>query len=155
MERALSAVVTATAYLALPLSGLLFLQWPLREIVQAYSREANDLAQILFALYVSVAVTAATRSGQHLAADTFAHAYSRRTRTLLRRVGALCVLLPWSTFVLVAGVPLIARSVLQAEGFPETFNPGYFVIKIAVGVLGILVALQSLIDGFGAHDPPA
>ena len=60
LDRALEALIDAFSTLALPLSLLLFLQWPLRELVQAYSREANDLAQCLFALYVSVAILCAT-----------------------------------------------------------------------------------------------
>ena len=142
----LDRIVGVAAWLVLPLSLLLFLQWPLRELVQAYSREANDLAQILFALYVSVAVTAATRSRAHLAADAFAHRYRERTRRRLARDGAAAVLLPWSTFLLVTAAPVIAHAVQDAEGFPETFNPGYFVIKIAAGMLGVLVAAQALID---------
>jgi len=139
-------IVRVASWLALPLSLLLFLQWPLREIVQAYSREANDLAQILFALYVSVAVTAATRSGEHLAADAFAHRYGARTRRRLARIAAVCVALPWAAFLLVTATPIIAQSVMQAEGFPETYNPGYFMIKVAVGVLGLLVAIQAALD---------
>lgn len=34
--------------LAVPLALLLFAQWPLREVVQAYWRQANDWAQNLF-----------------------------------------------------------------------------------------------------------
>jgi TRAP-type mannitol/chloroaromatic compound transport system permease small subunit len=143
---ALDRIVAGAAWLVLLLSLLLFLQWPLRELVQAYSREANDLAQILFALYVSVAVTAATRARAHLAADAFAHRYSERTRARLARIGAIAVLLPWSVFVLVTAAPVIASAVRDFEGFPETFNPGYFLIKIAVGVLGMLIALQALAD---------
>lgn len=46
---------------------LLFAQWPPHELVQAWSREANDLAQTIFALYVTVAVTAARRSDEGIA----------------------------------------------------------------------------------------
>ena len=53
--------------LVLPLAALLLAQWPLRELIQAYSRQANDAAQVLFALYVAVAVTAASRNHAHLA----------------------------------------------------------------------------------------
>ena len=63
LDRALCHAVSATSLLVLPVSVLLFLQWPLREWLQAYSREANDLAQVVFAVYVSVAITAATRFG--------------------------------------------------------------------------------------------
>ena len=50
-----------TSLLAVPLALLLFAQWPLRDVVQAYSRQTNDWAQILFAVYVAVAITAARR----------------------------------------------------------------------------------------------
>src|SRR5258708_37130393 len=66
--RAVGAVIAAARWLVLPVSLLLFLQWPLRDLLHAWSREANDLAQWLFALYVSVALTDATRERAHLAA---------------------------------------------------------------------------------------
>jgi len=132
--------------LALPLSLLLFLQWPLREVVQAYSREANDLAQCVFALYVSVAITYATRRGAHLATDVVAHRYPVRVRALLARLASLVVLMPGALFVIHTAWPIVAQSVRQQEGFPETFNPGYFLVKAAVMVLALLVLLQALVD---------
>jgi hypothetical protein len=54
-------VTLCASLLVLPLAGLLFFQWPLRECVQAYSHEANDLGQVLFALYVAVAIFAASQ----------------------------------------------------------------------------------------------
>ena len=72
IDRALGALLRWGAGLVLPVSLLLFLQWPLRDLLHGYSREANDLAQLLFALYVSLAVTCATRHHAHLAADAFA-----------------------------------------------------------------------------------
>ena len=151
LDRALHAIVTAAAFLVLPVSLLLFLQWPLREVVQAYSREANDLAQILFALYVAVAITAATRADAHLAADGAARALSPRSRRLLARLAALCVLAPWSAFVLWSGYPSLVQSVRQLEAFPETFNSGYFLIRVALAVLALLVLIQALIDTFAPH----
>src|SRR4051812_34432980 len=99
-SRIIERIESACAWLALPLALLLFLQWPLREIVQAYSREANDVAQILFALYVSVAITAATRRRMHLAADALASRRAPRVRRQIARVAALAVLLPWSVYLL-------------------------------------------------------
>lgn len=132
--------------LVLPLALLLFLQWPLRELLHAYSREANDLAQILFALYVSVAVSDAMRARTHIAADALAHRFTERTRARLARAGALLVLVPWCIFVLYAAAPLVWNSVRHAEAFGETLNPGYFVIKVAVALLVVLVLLQSLLE---------
>jgi len=125
---------------------LLFLQWPLREVVQAYSREANDLAQIFFALYVSLAITAATRQSGHLAADAVARRFQRPTRLRLERLAALFVLIPWSVFVLWAAWPGIVQSVQALESFPETYSPGYFVVKAAVALLVLGVLAQGIID---------
>jgi TRAP-type mannitol/chloroaromatic compound transport system permease small subunit len=152
LDRIVGVVIRAAGVLVLPVCALLFLQWPLRDLVQAYSREANDLAQILFALYVSIAITAATRQRAHLATDVFAQRYSQRIRDGLARAGALLALVPWSLFVLYAAWPMVAQSVRQLEAFPETFNPGYFLLKIALLLAVLLVLLQALLDGFRRGD---
>ena len=148
---ALDSVIAWTLRLAsplvLPLSLLLFLQWPLRDLVRAYSREANDLAQWLFALYVSCAITYATRNRVHLAADAYARSFAPARRASLDRTASLCVLLPWAAFMLYASAAMVWQSVLQLESFPDSFNPGYFMVKAAVALLALLVLLQALIDG--------
>ena len=155
LDRQLGRVIAATSLLVFPVSLLLFLQWPLREWVQAYSREANDLAQVLFALYVSVAITAATRARSHLAADAFARRYDDAVRHKLARLSALFVLIPWSMFVVSAAWPGVMQSVRQLEGFPETFNPGYFVVKLALLLLVLLTLFQGVVDVFRARDETA
>ena len=151
--RALDCVTATVGVLALPLSLLLFLQWPLRELVQAYSREANDIAQCLFALYVSVAILCATRAGAHLATDAIAHRYSPVLRSRLARAASLVILVPGSIFVLWSAWPIVWQSVIELEAFPETFNPGYFVVKAAVILLALLVLVQALVDGIGGTAP--
>ena len=148
LNRFLSVLVAAGSVLALPLSLLLFLQWPLREWVQAYSREANDLAQCLFAVYVSLAITCATRRRSHLAVDAIAHRYAPATRIWLLRGGTLCAILPWSAFIMYAGWPTVSQSIVGLERFPDTFNPGYFLIKGAAWLLALLVCLQAVIAMF-------
>jgi hypothetical protein len=59
-------ILAVARWLVLPVALILFLQWPLRDFVRWGSREANDLGQWIFALYVSAAVTFATREGAHL-----------------------------------------------------------------------------------------
>jgi TRAP-type mannitol/chloroaromatic compound transport system permease small subunit len=145
LDRILQAITAASLVLVLPISLLLYLQWPLRDLLQAYSREANDLAQWLFALYVSVAIAYATRMGTHLAANSLARKYSPATQARLHRLASLFVLLPWSAFVLYVVAPMIWQSVAQLERFPETFNPGYFIVKAAVGLLALLVFAQALL----------
>jgi hypothetical protein len=45
LDRLLGLTATGASLLVLPVSLLLFLQWPLRDLGIGYSREANDLAQ--------------------------------------------------------------------------------------------------------------
>jgi hypothetical protein len=70
-------LIFIASLLVVPLALLLFAQWPLRELVQACSRQANEAAQILFALYAAVAVTAASITNQHLAAAGSANRSSK------------------------------------------------------------------------------
>jgi TRAP-type mannitol/chloroaromatic compound transport system permease small subunit len=146
LDRCVEWILAAAKWLALPIVAALFLQWPLRDIIGAYSRETNDLAQWMFALYVAAAITAATRSRTHLAADTLARHYSLRWRKRIDRLGILLALLPWAIFVLVTSRNIVLTSVLQLEQFPDTYNPGYYLIKVALWLLALLVLIQGLID---------
>jgi len=156
LDRVVGHIVAAGAVLVLPLSLLLVLQWPLRDGLHAYSREANDLAQLLFALYVSIAITAATRAHAHLAVDTVARRYAHAVQATLARLAALLVVVPWSGFVLIVAWPSVRQSVLQLEAFPETFNAGYFVLKIALLLLVALTLVQAVLDAArpGRPGPP-
>jgi TRAP-type mannitol/chloroaromatic compound transport system permease small subunit len=145
LEHVVETVLAAAKWLALPIVILLFLQWPLRTILGLYSREANDLGQWLFALYVAASITAATRAKTHLAADTIARNYSDATRRWLARAGALFGLIPWSIIVLVTSWPIVRDSMVLFEHFPDTGNPGYFVVKIALLLLASLILIEGVI----------
>ena len=145
LDRAVAAAVSLGRWLALPVVVLLFLQWPLRDAVQAWSREANDLGQCFFALFVAIAVTAATRARAHLAAEAFAARYPAATRGRIERFASALVLVPWALFLLVAGWPIVARSAAALESFPDTGNPGYFVVKGAMALLAVLVLGQAAV----------
>ena len=156
LDRLVAAILSGGRWLLLPVVLLLFLQWPLRDIFRIWSRDANDLGQWLFALYVAMAFTAATRAHTHLAADALARHYSERTRRLLTRLGALYALAPWALYVVVGGANLVSQSLRTLEAFPDTNNPGYFLIKLALWLLAGLVLAQAVIDiarpRAGAHD---
>ena len=127
--------------LVVPLALLLFLQWPLRDWMQAYSRQANDLGQILFALYIAVAVTAASRAGMHLAArrpPAPGRPAPWRTWALLACVA------PWACHMLWAAFGMVRASVTGMERFAETSSPGYFIIKLALVLLLVLVLVQAI-----------
>ena len=127
--------------LVLPLAALLFAQWPLRELVQAGSRLANDMAQILFAVFAAVAVTAASRARTHLAAGR----HEPGSLMLRWRGMALLVCLgPWALFMLWSSWPVIRESVVGLERFSETLAPGYFVIKMALGLMLVLILVDAV-----------
>src|ERR1043165_2227714 len=136
LDRLVAAILAAGQWLLLPVVALLFLQWPLRDIVRAWSRDANDLGQWLFALYVAMAFTAATRAPTHLAADALARRYGQTTRAWIARLGDLLGLLPWALFVIIGGARLVTLSLSTLESFPDTNNPGYFIIKLALWQIG-------------------
>jgi hypothetical protein len=127
--------------LVIPLALLLFAQWPLRDGLQNYSRQANDVAQMVFALYAAVAVTAASFSGRHLALENSSAADDPKPSW---RVWALllCVA-PWAVFLLWSAVPQMIASVTQLESFSEGLTPGYFVLRIALVMLPVLVLLEA------------
>ena len=148
VDRLIGWLVAGAKWLALPLITLLFLQWPLRDFVRGWSREANDLGQVAFALFVALSVTAATRAHTHLAADLVARRYSSRARDRLQRIGAALGLLPWAVFVLMASRPAVISSVRVHESFQDSGNPGYFLIKVALWVMALAVSGQALVDIF-------
>lgn len=125
----------------LPLAVLLFAQWPLRDLLHAGSTVANDLAQILFAMYSAVAVTAASRHGVHLAA------HGERSSVPLgpwrARLLVLCVA-PWAAFVLYTSFPQVWASISHWERFPETGHGGYFMIKLSVWLLAGVALVDAL-----------
>jgi TRAP-type mannitol/chloroaromatic compound transport system permease small subunit len=146
LDRLIAGVIDGAQWLALPLIVLLFLQWPLRDVVRSYSREANDFGQIIFALFVAVSVTAATRAGTHLAADAVAQRYSPRVRRYIRKIGALAGLAPWALFILISSKSIVLNSLHLHETFPDTANPGYFIIKLALWIMAAIILAQALVD---------
>lgn len=146
LNAALDRLCAWGGWLALPVSWLLLAQWPLRSVAGGRPQLANDVAQALFALYVAIALRHATRCRAHLAADVVARHFQPATRRRIRRLGALAVLLPWSAALLWLAAPQVWQSLRQLEGFAETNNPGYFIVKLALGMLLLLQALQALID---------
>ena len=136
-------LLLATSFLVVPLAFLLFVQWPLREWVQAWSRQANDTAQIVFALYVAVAITAASRTHSHLAAVKPTSGQARHG-TVWRAGLVLACVGPWAVFMLWAARPHIVASVIGMEQFAETQTPGFFVIQLALGLLLALVLIDAV-----------
>ena len=151
--RPLQTLLLLASLMVLPLALLLFAQWPLRDWVQAGSMLANDTAQILFAFYVAVGITAASRANTHLAAPRRRRAATRRYRTWRAALMLLCRG-PWTLFMIWAAAPLIAASVRNLDRFGETLTPGYFLIKLALGLLLVLVLIDAVLAWRAARRTP-
>lgn len=134
--------ISIAKWLVLPVALLLMAQWPARDLIGRWSHEADDVGQLLFALYIAVAVTCATRRGTHLATDVVAHRYPARVRAGLKRAFLALTLLPWTLFILVTSASTVWRSIAEFEAFPETFVAGYFVIKVAAWLLAALLLVE-------------
>lgn len=151
IESAMNRLCDAGAWLALPVSLLLCAQWPLRDVPGGQPQLANDSAQALFALYVAFAVRHTMRRGAHLRAEGLAGRLSACARQRLARASSIvtaAVLLPWSAALLWLAAPQVGQSLAQWERFPDTLNPGYFAIKLSVGLLLALVGVQALLEAF-------
>jgi TRAP-type C4-dicarboxylate transport system permease small subunit len=156
VDRALDAFTTGLMPLAVLVTLLLFVQWPLRDLVHAWSTQANDLAQWLFALYVALALRHAARHGAHLTARADLAALSdpmAPQRSRWRAAGAALCLLPWALYLLAAGWPEVVQAVRIGERFPETDNPGYFMTHVAMLLLALLAAWQGARDLWRALRP--
>ena len=146
LDRAMQVLMAVSAWLVLPVTLLLFLQWPLRDLLHRWSVQANDLAQWMFALYVAAAVTQATRRHTHLAIEGFSHRFAPHRRTAIARAGALLAILPWAGFLIATGLVPVWHAVRGLEAFPETGDPGYFLVKAAMLLLAVLLAVQAALD---------
>jgi TRAP-type C4-dicarboxylate transport system permease small subunit len=123
--------------LVIGLALLLFAQWPLRELVHNYSRLANDMAQLLFGLYAAAAISAATRAGSHLCLRRPGGSGSPAARW--RFWATVACVLPWACMLLWTAVPQALVSVRALEVFSEGLSPGYFVLRLALVLLPLLV----------------
>src|SRR5439155_706732 len=159
LDRVLTRIVRAGAWLVLPVALLLFLQWPLREVVGRYSREANDLGQWLFALYVAIALTAATRRRAHLATDALSHRYPESVRRALAHAVRVLAILPWCVFILWSGSDIALRSVGALESYLLQALPLYVLMGGLLNRLPIADALfrssMRLMRGSPAGPPVA
>lgn len=146
LERLLDRLGALAAPLALAVVLLLCLQWPLREWVGRGAALANDLAQWLFAIYVALALRHADRRDAHLVSRPDLRDAGQGGVRRLRQAGAPLALLAWAVFVWITGWPNAWRSLQGLENFPETANPGYFIVKLALLLLAGVMGLQALVD---------
>lgn len=135
------------AILVFPITLLLFAQWPLRDLVQAGSRLANDMGQLSFGLYMATAITAASWAGIHLACHLPGLAKdgaSKERPSVWRTWAVLLCVAPWALFILLTYWAPVLQSVQQLERFPDTGHPGYFLLRVAVMWMALLVLVHAV-----------
>ncbi len=69
---------------------------------------------------------------------------TRRRRAFVDLFGTVFFILPWLAVVGWFSIPIVVNSVRQLEAFPDTWTPGYFLIKTLLFVFILLVGLQAL-----------
>lgn len=124
------------AWLVVPLVLLLAAQWPLREWIHAHARTANDFGQIVFGLYVALALGHATSHHAHLRAMT-------QAQNKWPRMFGHSIVLLWSAGIFAAALLPAWRATLAHEHFTEGMSPGYFLLRWA---LVALAAIQCILQ---------
>lgn len=132
------------AWLCLPLVVLLFLQLPLREIVQGGNNTDNDFGQVLFAAFIMLGIPFAMHHDAHVRVDIFYQRMTARRRALVDFIGTLLFLLPWLALVGWYARPIVLNSLFELEKFAETYTPGYFILKLQLFFFVALVAMQAI-----------
>jgi len=141
------ALFLVFALLVFPIVLLLFAQWPLRDLIQAGSRLANDMGQLSFGLYMAIVVTAASVAGVHLACHLPGRDSSAGEEVEGGRWRSWALLLcvaPWALVILVTYGGTVMQSVRSLEGFPDTGHPGFFLLRIGVLWMALLVLIHAI-----------
>ena len=131
--------------LVVPLTVLLFAQWPLRDLISAYSRQTNDVAQMVFAVFSAVSIWAASLKRMHLAMASPSEG-DYRSQGTWRPWVQIAFVGPWCLVVLWSAVPQAVDSVRALERFSEGLTQGYFVLRLAVVLLASLTLLHAVLE---------
>lgn len=133
-----------TAWLVGVVILLLFGQWPLREVFGGGHIMANDFGQIMHAAVFMFGLSYALRWDRHVRMDVFYRRWSARVQAMVDLSGSLLFVLPWCALMVWYGAPLMLRSAMVAEKFPDTWSPGYFIFKALPIVCFTLLGLQAI-----------
>jgi TRAP-type mannitol/chloroaromatic compound transport system permease small subunit len=123
---------------------LLWIQWPMRVFSGGNARLFNDIGQIVFAFFWVLAFAVACSTQSHLKLTSSVH--SKPEHTIWRTTWSLMFTLPWAVFVIYSAWPLLWHSLQDNEKFPDTYSPGFYLIKLAL----VLLPVGLLSAGFRA-----
>ena len=132
-------------FLALPIFLLvvfLWVQWPMRVFASGNSRLINDMGQIAFAYFWVMAFAIACLSQSHLQFSNNA-APTKKGR---RAWTGFVLSLPWAIFLVYSAWPLLINSWHENEKFPDSYSPGFYLIKLALILLPVGWTLSNILS---------
>lgn len=121
-------------FLALPIVLLvvfLWIQWPMRVFASGNPRLINDMGQIAFAYFWVMAFGIACLSQSHLQISNS----GAPTNAARRAWTGFILSLPWAIFLVYSAWPLLINSWHENEKFPDSYSPGFYLIKLALVLL--------------------
>ena len=132
-------------FLALPIVLLvvfLWAQWPMRVFASGNPRLINDMGQIAFAYFWVMAFAIACLSQSHLQISNNA----APTKKWRRAWTGFVLSLPWAIFLVYSAWPLLINSWHENEKFPDSYSPGFYLIKLALILLPVGWTLSNILS---------
>ena len=132
-------------FLALPIFLLvvfLWVQWPMRVFASGNPRLINDMGQIAFAYFWVMAFAIACLSQSHLQISDNA----APTKKGKRAWTGFVLSLPWAIFLVYSAWPLLINSWHENEKFPDSYSPGFYLIKLALILLPVGWTLSNILS---------
>jgi TRAP-type C4-dicarboxylate transport system permease small subunit len=120
----------------------LWAQWPMRVFASGNPRLINDMGQIAFAYFWVMAFAIACLSQSHLQISNNA-APTKKGR---RAWTGFVLSLPWAIFLVYSAWPLLINSWHENEKFPDSYSPGFYLIKLALILFPVGWTLSNILS---------
>lgn len=125
----------------------LWVQWPLRLFTVGNPRLVNDMGQLAFACFWVIAFGMACLTKSHLQISNTSQPRNALRLAWLRFI----VCAPWAFFLLYSAMPLLMNSWHEDEKFPDSYSPGFYLIKLALVWLALAWLLTNIFSLYKAY----
>ncbi|MDE2998448.1 MAG: TRAP transporter small permease subunit [Gemmatimonadota bacterium] len=111
----------------------------------------QELQWHLFAVIFLIGAAYTLKHGKHVRVDVFYNRFSARTRAWVDFLGSLIFLLPFCVVAIWCSHTFVINAFIIGEGSPDPGGlPARFILKAAIPVGFLLLALQGLALAFGS-----
>ncbi len=142
VEAVIDLAGRTVSWLVLAVVVLVWVQNPLRELRLGGDILANDMGQLAHAAVFMIGAGYAWRWQSLVRVDILFQRVGPRTQAMVNLVGVFLLLLPWLAMVAWVSLPLALAALRIRETFPDTGNPGHFLMKVLLLAFVALVGLQ-------------